>query len=353
MSTNFRHAEKIIEIQELSKSFGATPILVDITMSIPKGSITGIIGKSGAGKTTLLRCMNFLEKPDKGSFKIEGKECFQATGATLRSLRQKMGMVFQSINLLRNRTVEENIALPLEFMNISKAEITKKVNAALTLLALNEKRNVYPANLSGGQKQRVAIARALIGQGNILLCDEFTSALDPETTLETLGLLGELNKTLDVTIIIVTHDMMVIREICDFVYVIDKGKCIEAGRVEDIFYAPQQIVTKSLIRTSIERDIPSVLKDRMIEVPQKGCDALVRLIFASDSSQNPVISEVVREFGISINIIAGSLDHFRESTLGTLLITFPYHKAKYPEVIAFLQKQRVQPELLGYLKGKT
>lgn len=340
----------ILEISGLSKSFSGTPVLKDIFLSIKMGSITGIIGKSGSGKTTLFRCLNLLELPSKGEIKFQGESILEASSLKRRKIRQKMGMIFQSLNLLDNRTVFKNVALPLEFMNLSKEETKIKVSRALELVGLEDKSDAYPKSLSGGQKQRIAIARALVTEANLLLCDEFTSALDPVTTLDILALLRRINVELKVTLILITHDMEVVREICDEVYVLEKGEVIEKGKVEDIFYSPQHTITQALVKKIFEREVPQTLKARLIKMPQKNCDIMMRLIFAKESSQKPIISELMRELGISLNIISGHLDHIQASTFGNLLITFKYDPSLSDRIRIFFERHKVHPELLGYLK---
>ncbi len=342
--------ENIIKIQQLNKTFLQQEVLKDINLSIKLGSITGIIGKSGAGKTTLLRCMNLLEQPDSGKIEINDQDILKLNANKLKPVRQKIGMVFQAFNLLSNYTVAENIALPLEIASKSKQYINQKIRAIAKLVGLEDKLAEYPSCLSGGQKQRVAIARALVGDVEILLCDEFTSALDPETTLEVLELLRNINQNLGVTIILITHDMSVIREICDFVFVINDGQIIENGEIEQIFYTPHHQVTKALISTMFARDIPNALKARMIEQPVKNCDIMLRLLFGKNSSQQAIISEMIKIFDMSVNIIAGHLDHIRDATLGNLLITFKYESKLLAKIISYLEEHQIRLELLGYLR---
>ena len=343
--------ESIIQIYNLNKIFADHAVLKDINLLIYKSSITGIIGKSGAGKTTLLRCFNLLEKPEVGEILINNKNIIDFSFSHLKKLRLKIGMVFQTFNLLYNYTVAENIALPLKLAKYSKEQIKKKVDDIAKLVGLENKLSYYPSRLSGGQKQRVAIARALVADVEILLCDEFTSALDPETTLEILELLREINERLGVTIILVTHDMSVIREICDSVFVLDHGQIIEHGKVEQIFYNPRHEVTKSLISTMFARDIPNVLKTRIIENPSKNCEIMIRLLFGQYSSQKAIVSDLIKKFDISINIIAGHLDHIRDATLGNLLITFKYDQPLLAKIINYFEEHQIRLELIGYLRG--
>lgn len=341
----------IIKIDNLSKNFNQKEVLKDINLSIMQGSITGIIGKSGAGKTTLLRCLNLLEKPNTGSINVKGDNILNIDSKKLKSIRQKMGMVFQSFNLLSNKNIAKNIALPLKIADIEQKEIDYKVKKIAEFVGLEDKLSEYPSNLSGGQKQRIAIARALVGEVDILLCDEFTSALDPETTLEMLELLRVINQEKSVTIILITHDMSVIREICDFVFVMDAGRIIEYGEVEQIFYSPKERITKSLINNMFARDIPNTLKSRIIKNPTEESDVMLRLLFGRDSSQQAFISEMIKIFDISINIISGHLDHIKDATLGNLLITFKYKKTILDKILIYLENNQIHAELVGYLRG--
>lgn len=343
----------LVKINCLNKTFADTSILKDVNLFIKKFSITGIIGKSGAGKTTLLRCLNLLEKPDTGQIIIDGQNIISFDSANLRKIRQKIGVVFQSFNLISNKTVAKNISLPLECIGMAKNKIDEKVKHIADLIGLKEKLSVYPSCLSGGQKQRVAIARSLISDVDILLCDEFTSALDPETTLEILELLYQINTTLKVTIIIITHDMTVIREICDYVYVMDKGQIVENGQTFEIFYNPQHEVTRALVSSVLVREIPNSYKTRLTDIPISSNEVLVSLIFSNYSSHKSLVSAVIREFNISINIISGHLDHVRDSTLGNLLISFQYDLVLYPKIVQFLKQHGVNIELLGYLRERV
>ncbi len=340
-----------VDIINLNKKYANNTVLNNINLSIKNGSITGFIGKSGAGKTTLLKCLNLLEVPDSGEIIIDGQNILTLKPCNLRRLRKKIGMVFQSFNLLNNRTVAKNIALPLELIGLPKAQIAAKVATIASLVGLTNKLDVYPNNLSGGQKQRVAIARALVCDVNLLLCDEFTSSLDPDTTLEILALLVEINTKLGVTIVIITHDMTVVREICDYVHVIEQGNVIESGIVQEIFYNPKHEITKSLINITLAKEIPNTLKNKLIESASDDCQVMVRLIFLHTSAQKAIISELITSFNISVDIISGHLDHIRNETLGNLLITFKYDRSLYSKIEQFFATHNIRQELLGYLKG--
>lgn len=238
--------QNIIEVKNLHKSYKDNVILDDINIEIKTGSIVGVIGKSGAGKTTLFRCLDLLELPNAGEIKIHGNDILKYNHSQLSKFRKRVGVIFQSFNLLNNRTVGKNVALPLELLGLDKDIIASKVKSILSLVGIANKIDCYPGNLSGGQKQRAAIARALISDVEILLCDEFTSALDAHTTNEILQLLKTINSELGVTIVLVTHDMSVVKEICQYVYVMDHGRIIEEGSIGKIVTSPAHAITKSL-----------------------------------------------------------------------------------------------------------
>jgi D-methionine transport system ATP-binding protein len=244
-----------IELKNVSKAVVQgklkTEILKNIQINIPRGSIVGLIGKSGAGKTTLLRCLNLLERPDSGQVRVNGQDLMSLSNDQLMKVRQKMGMVFQSFHLLNSKTVFKNIALPLEILGLSREEISLKVNEVAELVGLEGKLNHYPSQLSGGQKQRVAIARALATHSDILLCDEFTSALDPETTIEILNLIRDIKSRLGITIVLVTHDMSVVKKICDMVFVVETGEVVETGSVQEILYSPKHPATQRLVSIGV------------------------------------------------------------------------------------------------------
>jgi D-methionine transport system ATP-binding protein len=240
----------------------STAALANVTLNVARGEVFGIIGRSGAGKSTLLRLVNGLEKPSSGAVRVNGVSVGELDERGLVALRRRIGMVFQHFNLLSAKTVRENIALPLKIAGVPKAAIDKKVDALLELVGLSAKRDAYPASLSGGQKQRVGIARALVTDPDILLCDEATSALDPETTQAILALLRDINQRLNLTIVLITHEMQVIREVCDTVAVIERGEVVETGPVWRVFGDPQHDATRALLRTLVH-DLPTDLAERV------------------------------------------------------------------------------------------
>ncbi|MCR4943686.1 MAG: methionine ABC transporter ATP-binding protein [Clostridium sp.] len=296
----------MIEIKNVYKSFGQTDVLENISININEGEIYGIIGHSGAGKSTLLRCINGLESYDKGSVKVMGKEIKELSEKELRVFRKDLGMIFQNFNLLKRKTVYENVALPLETWGYKKDEINKKVKKLLNLVGLEEKINHKPASLSGGQKQRVAIARALALDPKILLCDEATSALDPKITKDILKLLLKINKELGITIVMVTHQMEVVKEVCEKVALIDDGKIEVEGSSEELFLKPGISLKKFLGENDDET------------LPSSGIN--IRILFPAKCSENSLITKMARDTNIDFSIVWGKLEKFRDNVLGSLVI---------------------------------
>ena len=303
----------MIYISNLNKYYGETKVLNNINIHMKKGEIFGIIGHSGAGKSTLLRCINRLETYEEGSILVEDKEVKDLSENELRFLRKDLGMIFQHFSLLERKTVFENVALPLECFKYSKEEINKRVDELLKLVGIDDKKNQKPRNLSGGQKQRVAIARALALNPKVLLCDEATSALDPNTTKSILNLLQDINKKLNITIIMVTHQMEVIKQICSRVAIMEGGKVLEIGDTEELFLQN----SKNLQKLVGEEDI----------VLPKGTN--IRIIFPKEISNDSIITSMARNLDIDFSIICGKLEKYREDILGSLIINVSSeHKEK-------------------------
>lgn len=303
----------MIKISNLNKYYGNTQILSDVNIHMQKGEIFGIIGHSGAGKSTLLRCINRLETYEDGSILVEDKEVKDLSENELRFLRKDLGMIFQHFSLLERKTVFENVALPLECFKYPKEEINKRVDELLKLVGIDDKKNQKPRNLSGGQKQRVAIARALALNPKVLLCDEATSALDPNTTKSILNLLQDINKKLKITIIMVTHQMEVIKQICSRVAIMEGGKVLEIGDTEELFLQN----SKNLQKLVGEEDI----------VLPKGTN--IRIIFPKEISNDSIITSMARNLDIDFSIICGKLEKYREDILGSLIINVSSeHKEK-------------------------
>ena len=316
----------MIKISNLNKYYGNTQILSDVNIHMQKGEIFGIIGHSGAGKSTLLRCINRLETYEYGSILVEDKEVKDLSENELRFLRKDLGMIFQHFSLLERKTVFENVALPLECFKYPKEEINKRVDELLKLVGIDDKKNQKPRNLSGGQKQRVAIARALALNPKVLLCDEATSALDPNTTKSILNLLQDINKKLKITIIMVTHQMEVIKQICSRVAIMEGGKVLEIGDTEELFLQN----SKNLQKLVGEEDI----------VLPKGTN--IRIIFPKEISNDSIITSMARNLDIDFSIICGKLEKYREDILGSLIINVSSeHKEK---VKKYLDEKEVRWE---------
>ena len=296
----------MIKIRDIEKSFGEVKVLKGITLSINEGEIYGLIGHSGAGKSTLLRCINGLEDYNKGSVIVMGREVKGLKEKEKREFRKDLGMIFQGFNLLKRKTVFENISLPLEVWGYKKDFIKNRVDELLELVGLTDKAKNKPDELSGGQKQRVAIARALALEPKILLCDEATSALDPKTTKDILSLLSDINKKLGITIVVVTHQMEVIKQICQKVALIDGGVLVAEGKSEEIFLRPGVSLKKFL---GDEDD--DTLSHEGVNI---------KLFFPSKSSENALITKMARELNIDFSIVGGKLEKFRDEVLGTLTI---------------------------------
>ena len=347
-------SENHLTVEGISKSFEQSAfsekVLDNVTFDVTKGSIVSIIGKSGAGKSTLLRCLNGLEHPDSGKIYFEGTDTTSLKANELRTLRQKIGVVFQSFNLLSSRTVFKNVALPLELLRIPNAIQKEKVERILKLVGLFEKRDSYPSQLSGGQCQRVAIARALVVDATLLLCDEFTSALDPHTTVEILELLQELNKTLGITIVFVTHDINVVKEIAQKVCVLDQGQIVEKGPVEKIFINPSHKVTKELLSELLKDNLPDFIQHQLHPQGQENDDLVLKLIFNSQTSTKPVIAELIQQWNVPINIMSGNLDHIGRETFGHLVISLKHNLESSEKIIAFLKENHVDVHQLGYIR---
>lgn len=320
----------MIEIKNVCKSFGQTEVLKDIAISIKEGEIYGIIGHSGAGKSTFLRCINGLESYDKGSIKVMGEEVSGLGAKKLREFRKNLGMIFQNFNLLKRKTVYKNVSLPLEVWGYDKEYIDKRVNELLDLVGLGDKAKIKPASLSGGQKQRVAIARALALEPKILLCDEATSALDPKITKDILALLSKINKELGITIVIVTHQMEVVKEVCERVALIDGGIVKAEGRAEDLFLKPGASLKKFLG----EEDETTL--------PDEGIN--IRIFFPADCSENALITRMAREANVDFSIVWGKLEKFRENVLGSLVINI---EEKDKETISdYLKSKNMEWEVI-------
>ncbi|NRA52792.1 MAG: methionine ABC transporter ATP-binding protein MetN [Gammaproteobacteria bacterium] len=343
----------MIEINNVNKVFyqgdKAINALCDINLTIAQGTIFGVIGASGAGKSTLIRCVNLLERPTNGSIIVDGIDLTTLSKQELTLTRRKIGMIFQHFNLLSSRTVFDNIALPLELAGITKPVIKAKVESLLALVGITDKRNTYPANLSGGQKQRVAIARALASDPKVLLCDEATSALDPATTQSILKLLRKINKELNLTILLITHEMAVVKGICQEVAIIGDGKLVEQGKVGDIFAHPKTDLAREFIRSTLDLSIPEDYQALLQKTQVANSYPLIRLEFTGASVDAPIISHIAREFNIDVSILNSNMDYVGGVKFGLMLAEFIGTPAAVTQSINYLKDQKVEVEVLGYV----
>ncbi|MBC7801185.1 MAG: methionine ABC transporter ATP-binding protein [Gemmatimonadaceae bacterium] len=315
----------MVRLRDLRKTFrtatgGRMAALDGVSLDVAPGEIFGVIGRSGAGKSTLIRCANLLERPDAGSVVVGGHDMTALSGPALGLARQGIGMVFQHFNLLSSRTVAENVALPLEIAGMAAAERRARVAELLPLVGLTDKAGAYPARLSGGQKQRVGIARALASRPRLLLCDEATSALDPETTGDILALIRDIRDRLSLTVLLITHEMAVVKAICDRVAVLEAGRLIEQGRVFDVFTRPQTPTARRFVGEVIGDAVPPGTLARLPEPGPHEQRRTLRILFAGPASTRAVISEVSRRFAIDINIISGRIDEIGGEPFGLMAV---------------------------------
>lgn len=341
----------MIELKKIYKTFDSkTYALENINLTIPDGSIYGIIGQSGAGKSTLIRCINMLERPTSGQVLVDKKDMTKLSEKDLRLKRKKIGMIFQHFNLLSNRTVFENIKFPLELSDFSKEEKETRINSMLKLVGLEEHKNKYPSQLSGGQKQRVGIARALINEPSILLSDEATSALDPETVDSILALLKNINKQLGITIVMITHQMEVIKKIADYVAVIEKGKIIEKGSIINIFLNPKTETLKKFIGSSNfkipkDSDFYNICKTKKSHRDK----TVVSLSFKGEITNNPIISHLIRFYNLDISILYGNIDYIQETPFGTLIVLIDGSELNINNAFKYIKNLSIESEVLGYV----
>lgn len=334
----------LIEVDCISKSYLSAGQVVsalrDVTMHIPQGEVYGIIGVSGAGKSTLIRALAGLVTPSSGKIFFHGQDIVCATKQEKRQYHQKIGMIFQHFNLLYSRTVAENIRYPLEIAHVPLEEQNLRVDELLGLVGLSEKRDSYPSQLSGGEKQRVGIARALANRPELLLCDEATSALDPKTTNDILTLLKSINLKLGVTIVLITHEMDVIKQICHRVAVLEKGTIAEEGPVSQIFADPQHVTTQTFLQNASHAIPPEFFKE--ISPRRK----LLRLRFKGQVAGEPIMSEIVRKFNVDTNILLGWIDRLQTTIIGTLIIELRGSPEDIQNVLGYLEQKKIQFEVL-------
>ena len=340
----------MIHLTKVNKQFGigteSITAVDDVSLDITEGEIFGIIGYSGAGKSTLIRLLNGLEMPTSGTIEIGGLEISSISGKRLREARQKVSMIFQHFNLLWSRTVAENISFPLEIAKISKHEREVKVKELIDLVGLSGRENAYPSELSGGQKQRVGIARALANDPEVLLCDEATSALDPETTDSILDLLTGINERLGLTIVLITHEMHVIRKICHRVAVMEEGKVVEMGNVLDVFQSPKELITKRFVSQVTE---PAEARQAMEHVREEyPSGKLIKLVFVGERTEQPVLASLIRQFNVDVNIVQGNMSHTQGGAYGSLILHLDGEDSIMQEAIRFLNEKDVKTEVISH-----
>jgi len=343
----------MVLFEGVTKSFGegdnAFVALDGVDMAVGRGAITGIIGRSGAGKSTLIRLVNGLEKATSGRVVVDGTEVGGLDETGLRTLRREVGMIFQHFNLLSSRTAFDNIALPLEIAGLDRAAIRAKVGPLLDLVGLGDKAERYPSELSGGQKQRVGIARALATSPKLLLSDEATSALDPETTQSILALLKEINAELGLTVLLITHEMEVVKTIASHVAVIDRGRIVEQGPTFGIFTAPQHETTRILLSSALGTTLPEWLRSGIKPAPSAGDRILVRLTFFGATAFEPLTARLVTEIGGNVNILAGAIEEIAGEPFGTLVVAYPATSEVIARAERFYAETGLATEVLGYV----
>lgn len=334
----------LIRLEHIYKTYVAgdkeITALDDINLHISAGEVFGIIGRSGAGKSTLIRMLNLLEHPSQGDVYLQEQHISVLPELKLRAVRQKIGMVFQHFNLLQMRTVLDNVCFPLRLAGLSRKQQHERALEVLELVGLSEQVHKYPRQLSGGQQQRVGIARALANHPQMLLCDEATSALDPETTQSILRLLAEINQNLGITIVLITHSMDVIRSICDRVAVIEAGKLVEMGQVLDVFLHPQHAVTQSLLSES------GIDADGWQELASQTEGRLLRLSFKGEATSVPLLSQISRQFDVSLSILQGSVSRIKDTPYGQLVVAANGDLGQWPAIVSYLEQHNVEYEVL-------
>lgn len=323
----------MIEVKNLVKIYETKKEKVigvdNVSLTINRGEIFGIVGYSGAGKSSLLRCLNLLEKPNSGEIIVDGLSLTKLNNKELRTARLKIGMIFQHFHLVKSKTVFENIAFALKAAHKSKHEIEERVKVLLEMVGLSDKRDVYPSQLSGGQKQRVGIARALANNPSVLLCDEATSALDPSTTKSILNLLKKINHELGITIVLITHEMEVVKEICDRMAIMQSGKIVEEGPVYEIFANPVQPLTKEFINSFLQFELPDYLLSN-----RKG--KIIKIQFKGSVAEESVVSEVFQRFKVKGNILHGKIEYIQETPLGIFIMEVLGESSEVEKAIEYI-----------------
>ncbi|TXL72031.1 methionine ABC transporter ATP-binding protein [Vineibacter terrae] len=343
----------MLELVELTKIYpGAKDPVValdKVSLTVGRGEIFGVIGRSGAGKSTLIRCINLLERPTSGTVSVDGHDLSSLGDQALNRARREIGMVFQHFNLLSSRTAFDNVALPLEIAGTRPAEIRPRVAELLELVGLSGEAGRYPAQLSGGQKQRVGIARALANRPKVLLCDEATSALDPETTIQILDLVADINRRLGVTVVLITHEMSVVRRIADRVAVLEAGRVLESGPVYDIFTRPAFETTRRFVAETVGYEVPAALLAMVAENPGIGAATLMRVSLVGVPPGEPLMSRLVRNFAIDVRIVAGRIDAIQGRPFGSLVVLTTGTPHDIAAALDYMRQRNVQIEVLGHV----
>ena len=339
-----------VRVSNISRSFGNVTALDDVSFEVARGEVLGVIGRSGAGKSTLIRCLNGLEKPDGGRVEVLGQDLVPLKEHVLQAIRGRIGMVFQHFNLLSSRTVAENVALPLQIARVPRDQRQRRVRSLLDLVGLSAKAHVYPSKLSGGQKQRVGIARALAADPALLLCDEATSALDPETTLSILELLRDINRRLNLTIVMITHEMSVVRAIADRVIVMDRGAIVEEGEVWRIFSAPQAELTQRLIGGH-SGYLLDTLRDRLLQHWSLGSHLVIRLHLSGEAARSPLLAELSRDLSVLPVVLDAEVQHVQDHSVARFLVAFRNAGETLARRIGeYLASRASRLEVLGYVR---
>lgn len=343
----------MIQLEQVSVTFNTKDQQItaveQVDLTVGKGDVFGIVGYSGAGKSTLVRTINLLQRPTSGKVIVADRDLLSLTPKELRRARKKIGMIFQHFNLMASRTIADNVAYPLKHSSLSKKELNEKVSGLLELVGLSDKHNAYPSQLSGGQKQRVAIARALANDPEVLLCDEATSALDPKTTSSILTLLKELNRKLNLTIVIITHEMQVVKEICTKVAVMEKGRVVEEGNLVQIFTQPRKSITKDFINTAthVDQGLETILTHPSLLDLQPN-DILAKVSYVGATTSEPLIAHLYSQFTISTNILFGNIEILQDTPIGNLIVIFSGEKIKRDQALAYLVSKDIKVEIIEH-----
>lgn len=347
--------DTMVRFEGISKTYPAfrgkpgVNALQDIDFAIPRGSITGVIGRSGAGKSSLVRLINGLEKPSTGRVIVDNRDISALAGRELRLAQRSIGMIFQHFNLLSSRTAADNIALPLEIAGWAKADIKARVTELLALVGIADKHDRYPSELSGGQKQRVGIARALATRPSVLLSDEATSALDPQTTRAILDLLANINRELGVTIVLITHEMSVVRQLARDVVVLDAGRVVESGHVADIFTHPKHSITQSFLAEVIGDSLPVSLASRIVPEPTAGGRAVIRVQVRGAGPGDTLVARLARELALDVALLSARIDEIGGQHVGSLILGIPGSEDAATRTLAWLSQHQFPAERLGHV----